>query len=91
MMSVLAMFAVSALAQKTGSINGTVTGPTGTVRGAKVTITNKVTGQVRSVLTTSAGAYTSGTLLAGDYTGRLKLRGSRLRKSVLRSRPTLKL
>src|SRR6266699_5273420 len=75
MMSVLAMFAASALAQKTGSINGAVTGPTGAVSGAKVTITNRVTGQVRSVLTTSAGTYTSGALLAGDYTVQIEAAG----------------
>jgi len=75
MMSVLAMFAASALAQKTGSINGTVTGPSGAVSGAKVTITNKVTGQVRSVLTTSAGAYTSGALLTGNYTVQIEAAG----------------
>src|SRR6266851_7727748 len=76
MMTVLAMFAASAFAQKTGSINGTVTGPDGkAVSGAKVTITNKVTGQVRSGLTTSAGAYTSGALVAGDYTVQIEAAG----------------
>jgi len=52
----------------TGSIQGSVTDPSGAVVvGAKVTITNKATGQVITVTTTSSGAYASGALTPGDY------------------------
>jgi len=53
----------------TGSIQGTVTDPSGAVvSGAKITISNKSTGRVIEVSTTSAGAYASGALTPGDYT-----------------------
>jgi len=57
----------------TGSIVGTVTDPSGAVvGGAKVTITNKATGQVITTTTTSAGTYTSGALTPGGYTVRVE-------------------
>jgi hypothetical protein len=60
-----------AVAQTTisqGSIQGTVTDPSGAVvSGAKVTITNVATGQVVTTSTTSAGTYSSGALLPGNY------------------------
>ena len=60
----------------TGSIQGTVTDPTGAVvGGAKVTITNKGTGQVITVTTTSAGAYTSGALNPAEYAVRVEAKG----------------
>jgi len=80
---VLVMTAISfspvAIAQttiSTGSIQGTITDPSGaTLGGAKVTITNKGTGQVISVTTTSAGAYASGALIPGDYSVRVSAQG----------------
>jgi hypothetical protein len=52
----------------TGSIEGTVTDPTGAVvAGAKVTITNQATGQVISTTANSAGSYASGALTPGSY------------------------
>jgi len=60
----------------TGSIQGIVTDPTGAVvRDAKVSITNKSTGRVVTVTTTSAGAYTSGALTPGDYRVRVEAAG----------------
>lgn len=60
----------------TGSIQGTITDQAGAVvGGAKVTITNKATGQPFSVMTTSAGAYASGALIPGDYTVRVEAKG----------------
>ena len=51
-----------------GSIQGTVTDPSGAVvSGATVSITNKATGQVFKTTTNAAGAYTSGALVPGDY------------------------
>jgi hypothetical protein len=52
----------------TGSIQGTVTDPSGAaVGGAKVTITQKSTGRVINTTTSSSGAYASGALTPGDY------------------------
>ncbi|MGH9706539.1 MAG: carboxypeptidase regulatory-like domain-containing protein [Candidatus Acidiferrales bacterium] len=59
-----------------GSIQGTVTDPTGlVVPGTAVTITNQATGQVINVTTTSAGAYNSGGLLPGTYVVRVEATG----------------
>ncbi len=60
----------------TGSIVGTVSDPQGAVvSGAKVTITNKATGQVTTTTTTSAGAYASGALIPGNYVIRIEVQG----------------
>lgn len=57
----------------TGSIQGTVTDPTGAVVvGAKVTIANTATGATISATTTSAGSYASGALVPGSYTVRVE-------------------
>jgi len=51
----------------TGSIQGTIIDQAGgALSGAKVTITNKATGQSVSVTTTTAGAYASGALTPGN-------------------------
>src|SRR5438445_13189481 len=60
----------------TGSIQGTVTDPSGAVvSGATVKITNKATGQGISTTTSSAGTYTSGALLPGEYVVRVEGQG----------------
>jgi hypothetical protein len=60
----------------TGSIQGSVTDPSNAlVAGAKITITNKATGQVLSTTSSSAGAYTSGPLIPGDYVVRIEAKG----------------
>ena len=60
----------------TGSIVGTVTDPSGAVvSGAKVTITNKATGQVITTTTTSTGTYASGALNPGNYQVRIEGQG----------------
>ncbi|NDQ56596.1 MAG: TonB-dependent receptor [Acidipila sp.] len=52
----------------TGSIQGTITDPSGSVvPGASVTITNKGTGQTVRLTTTATGTYSSGALLPGIY------------------------
>jgi Carboxypeptidase regulatory-like domain len=62
----------------TGSIQGTVTDPSGAVLGgAKVIITNKATGQTTTTTTTSAGTYTSGALIPGEYKVRIENQGFR--------------
>jgi hypothetical protein len=74
---VTTLTSVPALAQlPTGSIQGTITDPSGAVvPNATVTITNKATGQ-EVVLTTSArGAYSSGPLLPSTYTVRVQAKG----------------
>ncbi len=60
----------------TGSIQGTVTDQSGaTLSGARVSITNKSTGRVISVSTTSAGTYASGALIPGTYVVRVEAQG----------------
>ena len=60
----------------TGSIQGTLTDPSGAVvSGAKVAITNKDTGQTLHVTTSSAGTYNSGALVPGDYSVRAEAAG----------------
>src|SRR5581483_11155246 len=75
----LITFAVPAQAQSTistGSIQGTVSDPSGAVvSGAKVTISNKATGQVTTTSTNSAGGYTSGALVPGSYLVRIAAGG----------------
>jgi hypothetical protein len=52
----------------TGSIQGVLTDPSGSViPGASVTITNKDTGQTLKLTSSATGAYTSGGLLPGTY------------------------
>ncbi len=51
-----------------GSIQGTVTDPSGAaVGGAKVTITDQATGKSESLTTNSSGSYNSGPLTPGTY------------------------
>ncbi len=60
----------------TGSVVGIVTDPQGAVvSGAKVEITNKATAAVIHVTTSSAGSYTSGPIVPGDYVVRIEAKG----------------
>jgi hypothetical protein len=69
------------LAQTTvsqGSIQGTITDPSGAVvGGAKITITHKNTGQVSTTTSTNSGTYNSGGLIPGDYVLRVEAKGFR--------------
>ncbi|HET9408208.1 MAG TPA: carboxypeptidase regulatory-like domain-containing protein [Candidatus Sulfotelmatobacter sp.] len=68
----------------TGSIQGVVTDPSGAVvSGAKVIISNKATGRVITVATTSAGAYASGALTPGDYTLHIEASGFKSAETTL--------
>src|SRR4051812_3337031 len=74
----LLLFSCSALLAQvsTGSIQGTITDPSGAVLpGAKVTITSQATGQALTVTTNSRGAYISGPLAPGTYTVRVENKG----------------
>src|SRR5256714_2609206 len=75
----LLTFTASGLAQttiSTGSIQGLVIDPSNAiVSGAKVIISNKATGQVLTTTTNSAGTYTSGALIPGDYLVRVEQTG----------------
>ena len=56
-----------------GTIQGVVTDPQGgVVPNAKVTITNKDTGASNDTTTSSAGTFTSGSLIPGNYTVRVE-------------------
>lgn len=60
----------------TGSIQGTVTDPSGAVVGAAtVTINNKATGQSIVTSTSSSGTYASGALIPGDYLVKIEAKG----------------
>lgn len=60
----------------TGSIQGTVVDPSGAlVSDGEVKITNKGTGQLITVTTTSSGTYASGALNPGQYTVRVEAKG----------------
>jgi hypothetical protein len=60
----------------TGSIQGTVTDPSGSViAGTKITITSKETGQATHLTSTSAGTYSSRALIPGNYTVRVESGG----------------
>src|SRR2546422_3362426 len=60
----------------TGSIQGTVLDPNGaSVPAAKVTITNKGTGQKITPAVTSAGEFNSGPIVPGDYVVRIEAAG----------------
>src|SRR6185312_17042617 len=60
----------------TGSIQGTITDPSGAVlSGVKVTITNKATGRSYTATTNGSGLYTSGALTPGDYVARAQASG----------------
>ncbi len=64
----VAAYAFGQASVSVGSIQGTVTDPSGAVvPNAKVTISNSGTGQVLTRTTTAAGAYSSGPLTSGNY------------------------
>src|SRR5579862_1586392 len=70
----LSLFAQTTIS--TGSIQGTVTDPSGAVvGGARVTITNKATAQSTATTTSSSGTYASGALIPGDYVVKIEARG----------------
>ena len=79
LVATLALSSSTVLAQTTvsqGSIQGSVTDPTGAVvGGAKVTITNKATGQVLTSTTSNSGTYNSGGLIPGDYIVKVEAKG----------------
>src|SRR6202050_5143679 len=76
------LFAQSTVA--TGSIQGALTDPSGAVvAGAKITITNKDTGQLLHVTTSSAGTYNSGALVPGEYSVRAEAVGFKTVEEVV--------
>jgi hypothetical protein len=74
--SSIAAFAQTTVAQ--GSIQGTITDPSGAVvGGARVLITDRATGAVTRTTTTSSGTYNSGGLIPGNYVIRVEAKGFR--------------
>ena len=72
----LSAMAFAQTTMSTGSIQGTITELSGAaIPGAKVTITNRFTGRVITVITTTAGAYASGALMPGTYRVRVEAQG----------------
>ncbi len=75
-MFAMCLFTMTALAQTTGSVGGTVTDPNGaTVAGATVTLTSNTTGAERSAVTSSTGAFDFQALLPGRYTISVEVEG----------------
>ena len=69
----------------TGSIQGTILDPQGgAVAGAKVTFTNKSTGQVLPTTTNSTGAFNVAALIPGDYTVRVEAKGFKTAETTVR-------
>jgi len=65
---VLLVLPLTALAQDTATIIGTVTDSTGAVvPGAKVTVSNPNRGFVREVASDTAGEYTAASIPIGEY------------------------
>ena len=79
MVVVVLAVAISALPQatiSTGSVQGAVLDASGAVVvGAKVTVTNKATGESRTLTTTGSGSYSFGVLIPGNYTLRIEAKG----------------
>ena len=78
MLSVFLLFTgnLTALAQSSGTIQGTVTDPSGAaVVGGKVTIRNEGTGEERTTETDSAGAYQVAALAVGTYQIQVQAQG----------------
>jgi hypothetical protein len=72
----LSLHSLSQTTISTGSVQGTVADQSGAVvPGAKVSVTNKSTGRVVTVTTTSTGTYTSGALTPGSYVVRVEAAG----------------
>jgi hypothetical protein len=60
----------------TGSIQGTITDPSGAVvPGANVTITSSATGRMITMNTSGAGFYNSGALIPCEYTVKVEVKG----------------
>jgi hypothetical protein len=80
-------------AQDTGSLQGTVTDPTGAaVDGAKVVATDRTSGNARTTTTTNNGGYTFVQLAPGDYKVEITKEGFKTfvqaRVSILVATPT---
>jgi len=79
--AVVLVMGTAVMAQTTvsqGSIQGTVTDPSGAVvGGATITITHKSTGQVITTTSTNSGTFNSGGLIPGDYVLRVEAKGFR--------------
>ena len=78
LVSISAAIALAQATTATGSIQGTITDPSGAViSGAAITIRSPATGQELRVISTTAGAYNSGALLPGSYLVRIEVTGFR--------------
>ena len=76
LISLLSISAPAQVSNATGNIQGTITDPSGAVvPDTKVMIVNKATGRNIETSTTSAGVYTSGSLIPGVYTVRVEVSG----------------
>ena len=74
--AVLSLSAISAYAQVSATVNGTVTDPTGAViSGAKVTLINQATQEHRDSVANGEGYFAFPALLPGTYTVHIDAKG----------------
>ena len=72
-----------------GSIQGTITDPTGgVIPGAKVTITSKETARAINLVTSGSGTYSSGALIPGEYTVTIEAQAGTSSKRDHQTTPT---
>ena len=80
-MYVLLLLSAAVFAQttiSTGSIQGTITDPSGAVvSSARVTIRNRDTAKTAETTTSSSGTFASGALIPGNYVVRVQATGFR--------------
>jgi hypothetical protein len=83
MIGLVFAFTMAAFGQsQTGTVEGTVTDPTGkAVSGATVTLTNPRTGNSQTATTTDQGLFRFGSLVPGDYS--LSVEGAGFSKAVV--------
>src|SRR4051812_36261003 len=78
LLTLLALFATTALAQSNGNVKGVVKDTSGAVLpGAQVSLTNKSTQRVLQTLTNETGTYTFNFLPPGDYGVAFEMQGFR--------------
>ena len=88
------VFSSLAFAQEpsTGNVSGTITGPRGgSVSGADITLTARITGQIAKTTTSPAGTYALRDLVPGEYILHVEAKGFQPVDVLLPIRPPVRL